>query len=109
LTAAGQVEGGNAQVLGFTISEDTYYDKQGRVINDRLKSYKMPAMNEMPPMDVIFIQTDEPTGPYGAKSVAEIATDGVAPATVSAVHNATGVWFHQLPLTHERLLAGLKQ
>ncbi len=109
LTAAGQVEGGNAQALGFTISEDTYYDKQGRVINDRLKSYKMPAMNEMPPMDVIFIQTDEPTGPYGAKSVAEIATDGVAPATVSAVHNATGVWFHQLPLTHERLLAGLKQ
>ena len=109
LTAAGQVEGGNAQALGFTISEDTYYDKQGRVTNDRLKSYKMPAMNEMPPMDVIFIQTDEPTGPYGAKSVAEIATDGVAPATVSAVHNATGVWFHQLPLTKDRLLAGLKQ
>jgi putative selenate reductase molybdopterin-binding subunit len=108
LTAAGQVEGGNAQALGFTISEDTYYDKQGRVVNDRLKSYKMPAMNEMPPMDVIFIQTDEPTGPYGAKSVAEIATDGVAPATVSAVHNATGIWFHQLPLTKERLLSGLK-
>jgi putative selenate reductase molybdopterin-binding subunit len=109
LTAAGQVEGGNAQALGFTLSEDTYYDKKGRVINDRLSSYKMVPMNEMPPLDVIFIQTDEPTGPYGAKSVAEIATDGVAPATVSAVHNATGVWYQQLPLTQERLLAGLKK
>ena len=109
LTAAGQVEGGNAQALGFTLSEDTYYDKKGRVINDRLKDYKMPAMNEMPPLDVIFIQTDEPTGPYGAKSVSEIATDGVAPATVSAIHNATGVWYHELPLTQERVLTGLKK
>lgn len=109
LTAAGQVEGGNAQALGFTLSEDTYYDKKGRVTNDRLKDYKMPAMNEIPPLDVIFIQTDEPTGPYGAKSVAEIAIDGVAPATVSAVHNATGIWYHELPLTQDRVLAGLKK
>jgi putative selenate reductase molybdopterin-binding subunit len=63
-------------------------------------------MDEMPPLDVIFVQTNEPTGPYGAKSVAEIAVDGVAPATVSAVHNATGVWYQQLPLTKERLMAG---
>ena len=69
----------------------------------------MIPMDEMPPMDVIFVQTNEPTGPYGAKSVAEIAVDGVAPATVSAVHNATGVWYQQLPLTKERLITGLKK
>lgn len=109
LTAAGQVEGGMAQALGFTLSEDTYYDKQGRITNDRLKDYKMVGITEMPPLDVIFIQTNEPTGPYGAKSVAEIATDGVAPATVSAVHNAIGVWYQSLPLTRERLVAGLSK
>ena len=109
ITAAGQVEGGLAQALGFSLYEDTYYDEKGRITNDRFSSYRIPKANELPPLDVIFIQTDEPTGPYGAKSVAEIAVDGVAPALVSAVKNATGVWFHDLPLTHERLLAGLKK
>jgi putative selenate reductase molybdopterin-binding subunit len=109
ITAGGQVEGGLAQALGFSLYEDTYYDEKGRITNDRFSSYRIPKANELPPLDVIFIQTDEPTGPYGAKSVAEIAVDGVAPALVSAVKNATGVWFHELPLTQERLLAGLKK
>lgn len=109
LTAAGQVEGGMAQALGFTLGEDTYYNERGQIINDRLSTYKMVGVKEMPPLDVIFIQTNEPTGPYGAKSVAEIATDGVAPATVSAIHNATGLWFHDLPVTREKILAGLNK
>ena len=58
--------------------------------------------------DVIFVQTDEPSGPFGAKSVAKIAIDGVAPAFVSAVHNACGVWFRELPLTPERIWRALK-
>ncbi len=108
ITAAGQVEGGLAQALGFTMYEDTYYDEKGHILNNSFSSYRIPKADEMPPLDVIFIQTDEPTGPYGAKSVAEIAVDGVAPAFVSAINNAIGVWFHDLPLTKERLLAGLK-
>ena len=107
ITAAGQVEGGMAQALGFSLYEDTYYNAKGHILNDRLSTYRIPKSDEMPPLDVIFIQTDEPTGPYGAKSISEIAVDGVAPAFISAVNNATGVWFHDLPLTKERLLAGL--
>jgi len=109
ITAAGQVEGGNAQALGFTLCEDTILDEKGRILNDRLSTYKMFKADEMPPMDVIFVQTDEPTGPYGAKSVAEIAIDGVAPAIISAVHDAVGIWFHKLPLTQETLAAALKE
>lgn len=108
LTAGGQVEGGMAQALGFTLCEDTYYDKAGHIINDDFEKYKMYKSNELPPMDVIFIQTDEPTGPYGAKSVAEISVDGTAPSVVSAIHNATGVWFRDLPITKEKILSGLK-
>jgi putative selenate reductase molybdopterin-binding subunit len=59
-------------------------------------------------MDVIFIQTDEPSGPFGAKSVSEISTDGVAPAVASAVHDATGVWMRELPYTPERVRQALK-
>ena len=47
--------------------------------------------------------TDEPSGPFGAKSVAEIAIDGVAPAIVSAIHDATGIWIRELPATLERV------
>jgi putative selenate reductase molybdopterin-binding subunit len=54
-------------------------------------------------MDVIFVQTDEPSGPFGAKSVAEISTDGVAPAAASAIHDATGVWMRELPYIPERV------
>jgi CO/xanthine dehydrogenase Mo-binding subunit len=65
-------------------------------------------LKEMPAMDVIFIQTNEPSGPYGAKSVSEIAIDRVAPTLAKTVQNATGVWFHTLPLTKEIVLQGLK-
>lgn len=103
ITAAGQVEGGMSQGVGFTLYEDTYYDDKGDITNDRFRTYKIMSADEMPCMDVIFVQTDEPTGPYGAKSVAEISIDGVAPAIVSAVHNATGIWFHDLPLTTDKI------
>lgn len=109
ITAAGQVEGGMAQGLGFALSEDTYYDETGQITNDKLSTYGLIKSDKMPPLDVIFVQTNEPTGPYGAKSVSEIAIDGAAPAIVSAIHNATGIWFHELPLTKSRVLASLAE
>ncbi len=103
ITAAGQAEGGMAQALGFAHCEETYIDKKGQILNSQFKTYHTYLADEMPPTDVIFVQTDEPTGPFGAKSVAEISIDGVAPALVNAVHNAAGVWLHDLPLTPEKV------
>lgn len=57
---------------------------------------------------MIFVQTDEPSGPFGTKSVPEIYMDGVAPALVNAVHDATGVWIRELPLTPERVWLALR-
>ena len=107
LTAAGQVEGGMLQGLGFAHTEETLFDEKGNTLNARLSTYKTYRAAETPIMDVIFVQTDEPSGPYGAKSVSEISIDGVAPALVSAIHNATGVWMHDLPLTPERVKKAL--
>jgi putative selenate reductase molybdopterin-binding subunit len=109
LTAAGQVEGGMAQALGFALCEDMLFDKEGHLVNDRFGAYHVLKANEMPVMDVIFVQTDEPSGPFGAKSVAEISIDGVAPALVSAIHDATGVWIRELPATPERVQCALNQ
>jgi putative selenate reductase molybdopterin-binding subunit len=103
LTAAGQVEGGMAQALGFTLTEEMRFDDEGHQLGPNFGAYHIPRSHEMPLMDVIFVQTDEPSGPFGAKSVAEISTDGVAPAVASAVHDATGVWLHELPYTPERV------
>ncbi|MBI9048351.1 MAG: molybdopterin-dependent oxidoreductase [Anaerolineaceae bacterium] len=107
ITASGQVEGGLQQGIGFTLSEDSIFDANGKMLNARLKDYHTYSSNDMPPMDVIFVQTDESTGPFGAKSISEISIDGVAPSIVNAIYHATGVWMRDLPLTPERVWKNL--
>jgi putative selenate reductase molybdopterin-binding subunit len=109
ITATGQVEGGIQQGIGFTLSEDSIFDADGKMANARLKDYHTYRSNDMPPVDVIFVQTDESTGPFGAKSISEISIDGVAPAIVNAMHHATGVWMKELPLTPERVWKNLRK
>jgi putative selenate reductase molybdopterin-binding subunit len=108
ITATGQVEGGLAQALGFAHSEEMVFNAEGHLANPRFGPYRLYTANEMPILDVIFVQTDEPSGPFGAKSVAEIPLDGVAPALASAIHDATGVWIRELPYTPERVWRALR-
>lgn len=109
ITAAGQVEGGMSQGLGFALTEEMLFDNDGHQTTANLATYHIPRCHEMPVMDVIFVQTDEPSGPYGAKSVSEIAIDGVAPAIASAIHNAAGIWMRHLPYTSDKVLKALKE
>jgi len=108
ITASGQVEGGIQQALGFAHCEEMVYDELGRLINPRLGPYHIYKANEMPRVEVIFVQTEEPTGPFGAKSIAEIPMDGIAPALADAIHDATGVWIRELPFTPERVWQALQ-
>jgi len=107
ITAAGQVEGGMSQALGFALTEEMLFDRDGQPQNASFAKYKIPRAGKMPAMDVIFVETDEPSGPFGAKSVAEISIDGVAPAMASAIYNATGIWMRELPYTPERVRKAL--
>jgi len=109
ITASGQVEGGLQQVLGFAHCEEMVYDEQGRLVNPRLGPYHIYKSNEMPKLDVIFVQTEEPTGPFGAKSVSELPMDGIAPALADAIHDATGVWIREVPFTPERVWRALRE
>jgi putative selenate reductase molybdopterin-binding subunit len=108
ITASGQVEGGLQQVLGFAHCEEMVYDEQGRLVNPRLGPYHIYKNNEMPNLEVIFVQTEEPTGPFGAKSISEISMDGIAPAMADAIHDATGVWVREVPFTPERVWRALR-
>jgi putative selenate reductase molybdopterin-binding subunit len=107
ITAAGQVEGGMTQALGFAHSEEMPYDADGRLLTTDFRTYSIYRADEMPEIGVILVQTYEPSGPYGAKAIAEIPKDGLAPALSSAVFDATGVWLRELPLTPERVWRAL--
>jgi putative selenate reductase molybdopterin-binding subunit len=108
ITASGQVEGGLQQALGFAHCEEMVYDEDGRLVNPRLGPYHVYKANEMPQIEVIFVQTEEPTGPFGAKSVSELPMDGIAPAMADAIHDATGVWIREVPFTPERVWRALR-
>ncbi|MBW7882797.1 MAG: molybdopterin-dependent oxidoreductase [Caldilineaceae bacterium] len=109
VTATGQVEGGMVQALGYALCEEMVYDAQGRLVNPRLGEYRIFAADEVPALRAILVQTYEPSGPYGAKAVAEIPMDGVAPAVASAIYDATGLRLRALPFTPERVWRALRE
>ncbi len=108
LTASGQIEGGMTQALGYAHCEEMAYDEKGRMVNPIFGPYKIYRADEMPELGVIMVQTVEPTGPFGAKAIAEITMDGAAPAIANAIYNATGVRIRRLPFTPERVWRALQ-
>jgi putative selenate reductase molybdopterin-binding subunit len=109
ITASGQVEGGMAQALGYGHCEEMAYDSKGRMVNAAFGPYKIYRADEMPELEVILVQTVEPSGPFGAKAIAEIPKDGVAPALANAIYNATGARIREIPFTPERVWAALQE
>ena len=106
-TASGQVEGGMIQALGYALTEEIALDDAGHPLNARIGPYWIFRADDVPPMDVILVETVESTGPFGAKAIGEIPIDGVAPAVRNAVLDATGVAIDALPLTPERVWRAL--
>ncbi|MCP4421384.1 MAG: molybdopterin-dependent oxidoreductase, partial [Chloroflexi bacterium] len=109
ITASGQIEGGMVQALGYAHCEEMVYDDNGRMVNPSFGPYKIYRADEMPELETILVQTVEATGPFGAKAVAEIPKDGVAPAIANAIYNATGVRIRNIPFTPERVWTALQE
>jgi CO/xanthine dehydrogenase Mo-binding subunit len=104
--AEGQVEGGTLQAIGYaTIEEIKLQD--GRYLNDRLATYIIPTALDAPRISSILVEAPFAGAPHGAKGVGELPMDVGAPAVVAAIHDATGVWVHDLPASPERILAAL--
>ncbi len=107
LTASGQIEGGMTQALGYAVCEEMVYDERGRARERDFADYHIFRADEMPALEAIFVETFEPSHPFGVKAVAEIPTSGPAPAIANAVAHATGARIRELPLTPDRVLAAL--
>ncbi|MFC1593671.1 xanthine dehydrogenase family protein molybdopterin-binding subunit, partial [Candidatus Neomarinimicrobiota bacterium] len=97
----GQVEGAIPQSLGMALSEFMIFDDKGAPINTNFNNYHIYTAIDMPEIVAKLIKGNEPTGPYGAKAVAEIPINGPAPAVANAVFNAVGVRIRNLPITPE--------
>ncbi|CAN5520334.1 xanthine dehydrogenase family protein molybdopterin-binding subunit [soil metagenome] len=104
--AEGQIEGGTLQAIGYaTIEEMKLID--GRYLNDRLATYLIPTSLDAPRIRSIFVEKPFSGVPHGAKGIGELPMDVGAPAVVAAIHDAIGVWIHDLPATPERIMAAL--
>jgi putative selenate reductase molybdopterin-binding subunit len=108
LTASGQIEGGMTQALGYAVCEEMRYDEKGNAIERDLDRYHIFRADEMPELETIFVETFEPSHPFGVKAVAEIPMDGVAPAVGNAILDAVGVNVDENPTTPERVWRALK-
>lgn len=107
----GQIEGAVMQGIGYTLSEYMKFDDNGKLINDNFTNFKVPRALDMPSLDKfksILVESMEPTGAYGAKSVAEMPIAPVPAAIANAVYDAIGIRFHSLPITKEKVIAALQ-
>jgi len=104
--ATGQIEGGVAQAIGFTLFENVVWE-QGRMANNQMTNYIIPTPADIPPIRVYFAENPYPYGPAGAKGIGELPMDGPAPAILNAIENATGVSINHVPLMPESLMEEL--
>lgn len=107
--AEAQVHGGMSMGLGYALSEELLFDKNGRPLNDNLLDYKLPTSMDTPELHVEFVELSDPTGPFGNKALGEPPAIPVAPAIRNAVLHATGVAVDSLPLDPQKMVKHFRE
>ena len=103
----GQIEGAVVQAEGYALTENLI-SKNGHILTDQLSTYLIPTVLDIPDaVESVILEIAEPNGPFGARGLGELPFLPLAPAIAAAVHDATGVWINEFPLTPERVLRGL--
>jgi len=100
--AAGQIEGGVAQGIGFALYENVVW-QEGRMMNGQMTNYIIPTSMDVPKIRVFFEELPYARGPAGAKGIGELPLDGTAPAIANAIAHATGADVREIPMTPEKL------
>jgi CO/xanthine dehydrogenase Mo-binding subunit len=108
LLAEGQIEGGVQMGIGYALMEEIL-DEKGVAMNPNLTDYLIPTAMDVPKIETILVETNEPSGPFGAKGLGEATTCPTAPAVINAIYDAAGVWIRDLPATPEKVLKALKE
>lgn len=103
----GQLEGGMVQGMGYAITEEMLFDPNGKAHHDAFHKYMLLTVEDMPEIKSIIVESNDPTGPYGAKGVGETGQVATAPAIANAIYDAIGIRFKKLPMTEERVFQAL--
>ena len=104
-----QTEGGIVQGIGMALTEDVQFTPEGRIKNNSFMQYRLPSRLDIGTVRVEFAPSYEPNGPFGAKSIGEIVINTPAPAIAEAVYHASGVRFHELPITAEKVYRAMQK
>ncbi len=103
----GQIEGGVLQGLGYALYEEVLL-RDGAMANANFLDYRMPGPQDLPRIEPVIVETDDPSGPFGAKGIGEPPLVPVAAAVANAIADATGVRLRELPMTTERVWRALR-
>lgn len=104
----GQIEGGVVQAQGYAILEN-FQTREGRVLTDQLSTYLIPSVLDIPDkVESVILEVPDPIGPWGARGLGELPFLPLAAAIANALHDSTGIWFNEIPLTPEKVLRRLK-
>lgn len=107
MAVEGQIEGGAHMGLGYALTEELVI-RDGRVHNPNLVDYRLFTAADMPEIETVIIETDDPGGPFGAKGVGEMGGTPTAAAIANAIYAAAGIRLTRLPMTPERVLEALQ-
>ena len=103
-----QMYGAVMKSIGHTLYEDMKLDKKGNCVNANMTDYGVPMITEAPEdFKAVLIDVNDKFGPFGAKSISEIACNGAAPAIGIAIHDAVGVWIESWPMSREKILKAM--
>jgi 4-hydroxybenzoyl-CoA reductase subunit alpha len=108
LTVEGQVQGSVWMGLGQAMSEETAYH-EGLLITGNMLDYRVPTIQDSPPIEVGIVESNDPHGPFGAKEAGEGSLAAFLPALTNAIADATGMRFNDLPVTPDRVFAALEK
>lgn len=108
LAMEGQVYGGVLQGIGMALQEEMIFE-EGRPVNASFLDYKVPRIGDAPPIEIAFVETVDPEGPFGAKAGAEPTINATIAAIANAVAHAIGIRFKELPLSPDRVLPRLAE
>lgn len=101
--AEGQLEGAVLQGIGHALCEEMLFSPRGRCVNAGFFDYKIPSSLDAPEIEAILVPSEEPTGPWGAKSISEVGINGPLPAISNAIYDAVGARMVRAPFTPERV------
>jgi len=107
--AEGQVEGAVLNGISYALVEDYLFDEKGRMTNPNFRDYKIFTTLDLPEIITIIVNSYEETGPFGAKSIAEVGINGPIPAIANAIYDAIGVRVYHAPFTPERVFRAIRE